>query len=203
MHTCGHSKHTYLAGTDIIVAIMVEELLLFCLFSWTQINVTQSRLSQSTEDSFSKMSFEAEGSYGGLVSVSGGYSNEEGSSSLAVSGSNLKISFKIRKVTIQRPWMDPAILHYPIVGIKGLPSGAWSSGELDGKTNKGSFPLLPTAMIVAKDVVISSDKFSESLKQSFSETSAHASVKVSKTKSNTLTFGHNYYFVSSGGHWSI
>ena len=114
----------------------------------------------------------------GLVSVGGGYSNEEGNSSLAVDGSNLEISFKIRKVTIQRPWMDPAVLQYPIVGIKGLPSGAWSSGELDGKTNKGSFPLIPTAMIVAKDVVIKSDKFSESLKDSFSETSAHASVKV-------------------------
>ena len=143
-----------------------------------QVNISQSRLSQSSEDTFSKMSFEAEGSYGGLVSVGGGYSHEEGNSSLAVSGSNLEISFKIRKVTIQRPWMDPAVLHYPIVGIKGLPSGAWSSGELDGKTNKGSFPPIPTAMIVAKDVVIKSDKFAESLKDSFSETSAHASVKV-------------------------
>ena len=114
------------------------------------------------------------------MSVSGGYSKDDGSSSLAVSGSNLEISFKIRKVTVQRPWMDPAILNYPIIGIKGLPAGAWSNGELNGKTNKGNFPLLPTAMIVAKDVTISSDKFSQSLKDSFSETSTHASVKVCK-----------------------
>ena len=140
--------------------------------------IEQSSLHQSSNDTFSKLSVEAEASYGGLVSVSGGYSQEKGSSSLAVDGSKLTISFKVRKVTIQRPWMDPAILHYPILGIKGLGSGSWSSGEL-GPQNDGSFPLLPTAMIVAKDVEISSEKFSQSLKDEFSKKSINASAKVS------------------------
>ena len=111
------------------------------------------------------------------MSVSGGYSQDDGSSSLTGEESDLKISFKVRKVTIQRPWMDPAILQYPIIGIKGVESGAWSSGQLD-ESNKGSFPLLPTAMIIAKDVVVSSTKFSESLKKSFSDKSISASLKV-------------------------
>ena len=110
------------------------------------------------------------------MSVSGGYSQDEGGSFLAGEGSDLKISFKVRKVTIQRPWMDPAILQYPII-IKGVESGAWSSGQLD-KSNKGSFPLLPTAMIIAKDVVVSSTKFSDSLKKSSKDMSINASLKV-------------------------
>ena len=143
-----------------------------------QITTSQSHSSKSSNDSFSKLSVGVEGSYGGLVSVSGGYSREDGSSSLAVEGSNLQISFKIRKVTISRPWLDLAVLHYPIVGIKGLEAGSWSNGELDAATNKGCFPLLPTAMIVAKDIVISSEKFSESFRDSMSNTSMNASVKV-------------------------
>ena len=55
--------------------------------------------------------------------------------------------------------MDPFILQYPILGIKGLEAGAWSDGKIDSEVNKGAFPLLPTAMIVAKDVKISSEAF--------------------------------------------
>ena len=135
-------------------------------------------MTQSTSDTFSKLSVEVAASYGGLVSVSGGYDQEDGTSKLATKGSKLVISFKVRKVIIQRQWMDPAILHYPIVGIKGLESGSWSTGELDSKSNKGSFPLLPTAMIVAKDVVIQSDAFSSSVKSIFSDKSANVSAKV-------------------------
>ena len=140
--------------------------------------IEQSQLSDISSDTFSQLSVEAEASYGGLVKVSGGHSQDEGRNFLAVEGSELKISFKVRKVAIQRPWMDPAILHYPIVGIKGLEDGAWSSGRLDVNSNEGLFPLLPTAMVVAKDVVISSNSFSDTLKQAFINKSAHASIKV-------------------------
>ena len=134
--------------------------------------------SQSFNDTFSKMSVEAEASYGGLFSASGGFSKSDGSSSMAADGSKLKISFKVRKVTIQRPWMDPVILNYPILGIKGLETGAWSTGEMDSHTNEGTFPLLPTAMVVAKDIEISAASFSKSVEDKFSEMSVNASVKV-------------------------
>ena len=97
---------------------------------------------------------------------------------MAAEGSQLKISFRVRKVTIQRPWMDPAILHYPILGIKGLESSAWWTGEMDSHTNEGSFPLLPTAMIVAKDIKIHAASFSDPVSEKFSEMSVHASAKV-------------------------
>lgn len=147
-------------------------------YSLTQITVYQSKLNKSSNSSFSKLSVEVEGSYAGLVSVSGGYSSEKSSSSLTEEGSELKISFKVRKVTINRPWMDLAVLHYPIVGVKGLESASWSNGELDAHSNNGSFPLLPTTMIVAKDVEISSKSFSKSFHDAMSSQSMHASVKV-------------------------
>ena len=124
------------------------------------------------------MSASVEASYGGLVSVSGGFSKSDESASLAEEGSHLKISFKVRKVTIQRPWMDPFILQYPILGINGLEAGEWSDGKVDPEANKGAFPLLPTAMIVAKDIEITSKSFSETIFAKSNKMSVDASVKV-------------------------
>lgn len=101
--------------------------------------------------------------------------------SLTMKGSNLQISFKVRKVLIERPWMEPNILQYTTLGIKEMKPAQWSTGSLNAKTNKGSFPLLPTACIVAKDVVIHADSFSDTFKKSMKETSEHASAKVRKT----------------------
>ena len=82
---------------------------------------------------------------------------------------NIVITFKIRKVLINRPWLEENILHYPTIGIRGLHAGAWSSGDLEARNNKGQFPLLPTAMVIAKDVVIKADKFSSEVSSCFKE----------------------------------
>lgn len=129
----------------------------------------------------SQVSAEASASYGGLFysgSASGGFDKETGNSELTSSGSNLQISFKVRKVLIHRPWLQPTMMEYPTIGIKGLKDGAWSSGELEAATNKGVFPVLPTAFVVAKDVKISADSYSSTAQESFASLSSHASVKV-------------------------
>lgn len=74
----------------------------------------------------------------------------------------MTITFQIRKVLIHRPWMEIGILQNPTLGIAGLEKGGWSTGELE-PNNTGQFPLLPTAMIVAKNVII---KFDESSSES-------------------------------------
>ena len=139
---------------------------------------TSKSYSQNTNDTFTKMSGSVSGSYGGLVSASGGFTKSDMSSSLSQSGKELTISFKVRKVIIQRPWMDPFLLQYPILGIKGLEAGAWSDGKIDSEVNKGAFPLLPTAMIVGKDIVISSEAFQDSTLVTQSGLETDASVKV-------------------------
>ena len=47
------------------------------------------------------------------------------------------------------------ILELPSVGMRHVPKEGWSNGSLDPRKNKGSFPLLPIAMVVAKDITIS------------------------------------------------
>ena len=67
--------------------------------------------------------------------------------------SDVKISFKIRAVEIFRPWFDRAILKNKNYKIFGEGPESWSTGDLDA-SNKGSFPLLSTQMIVAKDITV-------------------------------------------------
>lgn len=137
-------------------------------------------MSTNKEDTFSKLSTEFEASYSALfvsASVKGGFSSNNEKSSLTEKGKGLKISFKVRKVTIQRPWLDPIVLCYPTLGMKGMEAGAWSSGDLN-KSNKGQFPLLPTAMVVAKDVEISWETVDKTFEKTLKETSSNASAKV-------------------------
>jgi len=67
--------------------------------------------------------------------------------------SDVKISFKVRKAEIKRPWFDMSLLHNENFKIRKEASGPWSTGKLD-KNNTGSFPLLITDIIVAKDITV-------------------------------------------------
>ena len=67
--------------------------------------------------------------------------------------SDVKISLKVRTVEIKRPWLDLSILKNRNFTIDGQGPGSWSTGELSAE-NKGSFPLLSTHMIVAKDITV-------------------------------------------------
>ena len=67
--------------------------------------------------------------------------------------SDVKISFKVRAVQINRPWLDLSILENRNFTINGEDPGSWSTGELDAG-NKGLFPLLTTQMIVARDITV-------------------------------------------------
>ena len=148
-----------------------------------QVTITQERKYESSHDTYSSVSAEASASYGGLFysgSASGGFEKKSGNSELTNKGSNLEIKFMVRKVLIHRPWLEPTILQYPTLGIKDLQPGSWSSGELNAASNKGQFPLLPTAFICAKDITVSASSYSETAEKSFSDESSHASVKVRK-----------------------
>ena len=66
--------------------------------------------------------------------------------------SDVEISFKVRSVQINRPWLDISMLNRNFT-IDGEDPGSWSTGELDADNN-GSFPLLSTQMIVAKNITV-------------------------------------------------
>ena len=87
------------------------------------------------------------------------------------------ISFKVRSVEINRPWVDPSALKVEKWILPGLSSGAWSTGVLDN-SNKGSFPLLTTQMIVAKDITITAAKFSKEVTDNLTKFDAKVGVGV-------------------------
>ena len=170
--------------TAIFLFQMTFHNIIFILYLHIQVTIKQTHQYEASSDTYSQTSAEAEASYGGLFysgSVSGGFTKKTGNSSLTKEGSDLEISFKVRKVLIERPWMEPNILQYTTLGIKEMKHAQWSTGSLNPKTNKGSFPILPTACIVAKDVVIHAGSFSDKFNTTMSSMSAHASAKVRKT----------------------
>ena len=99
-----------------------------------------------------------EAGYGG-VTVGAEMEHEKREKHTSTMCKGMTITFQIRKVLIHRPWMEIGILQNPTLGITGLEAGGWSTGKLE-PNNTGQFPLLPTAMIVAKNVIIKFDKSS-------------------------------------------
>ena len=79
---------------------------------------------------------------------------------------------------INRPWLDLTIIEYPVIGMREVPKLNWSNGSLDPETNKGTFPLLPTAMIVAKDIVISNFEMSEEQRDQYKSAQTDPSASV-------------------------
>ena len=72
------------------------------------------------------------------------------------------ITLKVRSVQINRPWIDLKPLRNKQWKIPGDGQGSWSTGVLDGGNN-GSFPLLSTHMIVAKDIAVTASKSSKEI----------------------------------------
>ena len=153
-----------------------------------QVIVRQEHKYQSLYDTYISVSSFPDSSHGGLFytgSASGGFERRNGNNFLTSTQSQISMSFKIRKVSINRPWLTPAILKYSTLGIQGQKAGFWSSGVLD-KANKGIFPLLPTAFIVAKDITVSSNMYSDVAEEALSKISTHSYVRVSGSYSFTV-----------------
>ena len=89
-----------------------------------------------------------------MCSAKVSHSTETESKDTSVKAKDLAITFMVRKVKINRPWLETSMFNYKTIGISGLEAKSWSTGTLDSKQNNGQFPLLPTAMVVAKDVCI-------------------------------------------------
>lgn len=72
---------------------------------------------------------------------------------LPLDGTRIRISYRFARVEIRRPWLDFSLLSLGGWSMPGRPRNALSTGSL--KDNPGLFSLLPTSMIVARDVQIS------------------------------------------------
>jgi hypothetical protein len=70
-----------------------------------------------------------------------------------VTATQLGATFRYKRVSIQRQWIDATIFRLPGWSIGGVPAGAISNGKAD--SNPGMLPLSPAAFIAVKDVSIS------------------------------------------------
>lgn len=68
---------------------------------------------------------------------------------------NLRITFGFQRVQIIRPWLQGMLLRLGSWSQSGQARHTYSTGSVT--ENPGSFPLLPVAMIVARDVQITAD----------------------------------------------
>ena len=76
-----------------------------------------------------------------------------GAASLAPETTLKEISFKLRLVLIERPWLEPLLFQFgKYIEVQGLEGGWFSSGSFT--ENGGSFPLLPIGFLVVADVTI-------------------------------------------------
>lgn len=118
----------------------------------------------------------------GLVRVSGGTNVgvQVGSSSFSSSDTSSKMTFSIAKVQITRPWLNPLLLAFYPVGMKGIVPGAWSDGTgLPSSTVDYQLPLLPTSFVVAKDIVIANSALTASNSASSYAVKTDTSIAVS------------------------
>lgn len=104
------------------------------------------------------------------------------------------MQFKVARVDILRDWFNGGLLDYPTVYIRGVSKGGICSGSLSSSVGC-SFPLLPTALIIAKEINVYNN-FSKSeidFVNESTEWSAHAKVSYgpfslgNDTKSSDLT----------------
>jgi hypothetical protein len=68
---------------------------------------------------------------------------------------DLRISFGFQRVQIIRPWLQSMLLRLGSWSQSGQKRNAYSTGSVE--ENAGSFPLLPAAMLVARDVEITAE----------------------------------------------
>ena len=109
---------------------------------------------------------------------------------------DVKINLKVRSVQIDRSWIDLSALKLQEWKIPGEEPSSWSTGLLES-SNSGSFPLLSTEMIVAKDITVTATKFSKEISNTLKafNSSVDSAVLVSLGTNQTELFIFDYMYI--------
>jgi len=147
--------------------------------SWTNINLTESSLQQSSTSSHTSIGGGLSASWG-FWSVGGSYGHEETRTSAQLTGTGISLQLELTQIAVQRPWMDDLVFHST--------AWQWGSGAPDcslisdggsadnGITPRGQMPFLISGLLLARNVSLSGN-WNSDLKTSYdSMTSGGASV---------------------------
>jgi hypothetical protein len=114
----------------------------------TDLTLDTKNLSTSSDSNFSSWNAGVDAKWG-LWSGGGTAESSEGRTNSKSTSDSFKMNAKVGVVRIYRPWYNPAIFQMRNWTTPDLPDGV-----SDGKGN-GALPLVPTALIVARDFELS------------------------------------------------
>jgi len=135
--------------------------------AYSSVTLLSSDMHTSTSSSFGSWSVGG-GLDFGLFSIGGGASRKWSNHSLHQDTSDFSLTFQFARVEIRRNWVKENLFSTTGWKVEGRNRNAYSTGQID-RNNKGVFPLLPVAFIVARNVRATA-KWSSVDKQVFSST---------------------------------
>ncbi|MBV8688234.1 MAG: hypothetical protein JOZ90_08600 [Alphaproteobacteria bacterium] len=136
----------------------------------TTMSISSSTLNQSADSSFDSWSSGASGGWG-LWSVGGSASGSSSTQTFQSQATSFNLTATIGVVRIYRPWYNPILFQMQNWSVEGIPT----DGISDGKGG-GLMPLVPTALIVARNFQLSGTFSTEEKSHIESAVSGGASV---------------------------
>jgi hypothetical protein len=132
----------------------------------SKITISSANLNKSSSSSASTYAGGAEGTYGlWRASAEAGYTNEAKNSHM--DADTFELSAELILVRLMRPWYNPLLF-----GMQGW----WVNGYAPGQISTQTLPLVPTALVVARNVSIKANFSTEDTSHIASSTSVKGSV---------------------------
>ncbi len=91
-----------------------------------------------------------------------------------IAGQRFHVRFRYLLVTIERRWMKPELLSLAGVSVPGRAKASFSNG--DGENNPGLLPLIPSGLLVARDITLEANWDDADLQRIHEATSGTRSV---------------------------
>jgi hypothetical protein len=132
----------------------------------SKITISSSNLNKSSSAEASSYSGGASGTYG-LWKASASASHDSEAKYSHMDADTFDLSAELILVRLMRPWYNPLLF--------GM-SGWWVNGFAPGQVSTQTLPLVPTALVVARNVAIKANFSSEDASKISSSSSATASV---------------------------
>jgi hypothetical protein len=141
---------------------------------FSTLNLTSDNLTTTSSTSYTDYSSGGSGSWG-LWSVSAEVSGHDAEQNYHMDANTFGLSAKIAVVQINRPWLNDLLFKMQGWSLTGQDANGISNGTLQNNA-KGMLPLIPTALIVARNIEITADWSAEDKKHVESSISTKASV---------------------------
>jgi hypothetical protein len=145
--------------------------------AFTTVSVSSTEVPQAKTSVFNRLQVSETGDFdNGAIRMAGGLDTTSTSATASLTTSTTTITFEMAKVLINRPWLDTSLLAYYPVALAGLAKNSWSDGTVFPNRKESTlqqiFKILPTGMIVARNIRITSASLTTSYGPAISSSSS-------------------------------